>query len=337
MPDESLPLPSAPDTSLPPSTDDSDSGSLSDHEQAYHKSGQDETRQAQTEPSTPPAETAPPEPDTTDADPRDDKGRFLPKKRHRAASQEASPEDVPRIRELSTRLRAAEAERDALKARMDGGGPSRPAASVAPPPPPAPAAPKPDINDYLKGEDDYSVGFAKWVDALDDWKDAQRETKRQETARQDALAAEQHRLTTSWTQRVTAAKAKYPDFEAVALPPVSVIPQGSLIDAWILEHKTGADLLYYFEQHHDEVSNLLALPLIEQATELALLSQRFNGSSSRTAAVGTGSAPAVPPPPAPRPPNPVRTGPMSRGDEPPGDDASLADHEKYFAPRRRRG
>src|SRR5213596_1539263 len=101
--------------------------SLSDHEARYSESA----RSAQAEPATPPAELPAAEPsnagegtpETEDAaGPRDEKGRFLPKPktRHRAESAIAGPADVPRIQQLSARLRAAEAERDALKARIGG-------------------------------------------------------------------------------------------------------------------------------------------------------------------------------------------------------------------------
>ena len=55
----------------------------------------------------------------------------------------------------------------------------------------------------------------------------------------------------------------------------------------------------------------------DDAQTRALLSQRFNGASPRSATVATGSAPALVSP-APRPPNPVRTSPQHASDEPPG-------------------
>ena len=115
----------------------------------------------------------------------------------------------------------------------------------------------------------------------------------------------------------------------------TAIPPGSLIDAWVLEHKTGADVLYHLQSHPDELHALLSQPVIDQAETLALLSQRFNGASPRSATVATGSAPALVSP-APRPPNPVRTSPQHASDEPPGDDASLADHERYYPVRQAR-
>src|SRR5206468_8221930 len=110
--EQTLPL-TIPD-SAPPADADADL-SLSDHEARYG-----EQRDTQAESRTPPAEAPVTEPDaaaepaSAETEERDEKGRFKPKK-HRAASQEATPADVPRIQQLTARLRAAEAERDALR------------------------------------------------------------------------------------------------------------------------------------------------------------------------------------------------------------------------------
>jgi hypothetical protein len=328
---EDQPLASSDQPAVPtPPADADENLSLADHENRF---GPNRQQQAQAEPETKPAETPQAEPDepesgTPETAERDEHGRFL-KKRHRAASQEATPADVPRIQSLTARLRAAEAERDALKTRLVASAPAGTVPSSAPPSPPAPKPTSDQFQDY-----------GEYIEALTDWKTDQKlaaaETKRAETERQRAAQAEQQRLQSSWSERVTAAKTKYPDFEDVALLTDTAIPQGSLIDGWILEHKAGADVLYHLQKHPDELQDLLSRPLFEQAESLALLSQRFNGHSSRTPAAATGSAAAHSSTPAPRPPNPVRTGPIRASDEPPGDDASLADHEKYYVPRRRR-
>jgi len=325
---------SVPDASAPNLAEES--LSLSDHEARYGE----QRIEARTEAETPPAETPPAEPEAVDegtpetdeAGPRDAQGRFLPRKeRHRAASAIATPGDVPRIQQLTARLRAAEAERDALKVRT-----SEPSAPVRTPEisaPPIAATPKPTPDKFT----DYS----EYVEALSDWKTDQKiaawEAKRQQVEQQRAADVERQRLTKSWSERVTAAKAKYSDFDDVALQSETAIPQGSLIDAWILEDETGADMLYHLQKHPDEIQTILNQSVLQQAKSLALLSQRTNGST-RTAAAATGSAPAQPLAPTPRPPNPVRTGPLRTGDEPPDEEtASLADHEKWYAARRRRG
>ncbi len=269
---------------------------------------------------------------------------------HRSKKQRARAGDVPRIAELTRRLRETEAERDALK--------STPAPVVAPavaktsvdagntavvvPPPPARAAasvpvkaagddPEPDptkYDDWTKYQRDLSLWGGR--EALRTANAEHEQATRAETQRQEAV-----RLETQWTAGVAAAKAKYPDFEAIAFAPTQ-IPKGSLVDAWILEHKNGPDVLYHMQRTPTELHAMLAMPLFEQVEALTLLSQRLSGS--RTAAVVTGAAPAPLAQPVSRPPTPVRTGPMRAADEPPDPDAStLSDFTRYHGtPRSRR-
>jgi hypothetical protein len=315
-----------------PPADADESLSLADHETRFGPN-RSQQAQAQAEPDTKPAETPPAEPDvpesgTPETADRDEKGRFLKSKtRHTAPKDIANREDVPRIHALSAQLRQARAELERLRTQS---APTVP--RDIPTAPAVQATPKPTSDQFQD--------YGEYIEALTDWKTDQKltaaETKRAEAERQRTAQAEQQRLQSSWSERVTAAKTKYPDFEDVALLTETAIPQGSLIDGWILEHKAGADVLYHLQKNPDQLHDLLALPLFEQAEQLALLSQRMNGST-RTQTVATGSAAAPVSTPAPRPPNPVRTGPIRSSDEPPGDDASLADHERFYVPRRRRG
>jgi hypothetical protein len=334
---------SAPDAPALPLADET--GSLADHEAQYREGGRSEPvhREASTEPATPPAETPErdSEPPLESTEPeaeaeRDERGRFLKRTpaQRRSPSHTASPEDVPRIARLTAQLRAAEAERDALRAQTSRPPGATEVSTTRQPAVPPPPSPKPTPDQF----DDYGA----YVEALTDWKTDQKfqaaEQQRQQRERQRTADAERQRLTTSWKQRVDAAKSRYPDFTEVALESDTPIPPGSLIDAWILEHKTGADVLYYLQSHPDEIARLLEQPVLDQAESLALLSQRFTGTNGRGRAADTGSAPASVSTPPPKPPNPVRTGPMRAGDEPPDpEQSSLADHEKYYRPRKQRG
>src|SRR5947207_9899772 len=160
--DESLPS----DPAATPPADDG--GSLADHEAQFSSTRQE----SRTESTTPPAETPEPEPEgaATPGEERDDKGRFLPRRgRHHTAKDAASIQDAPRIRELSDKLRAAEAERDALKAQAsrppistDGRAPGGPTVAGTLPPAPTPPKPRPTV-DQFQSYDDY-------VDAITDWK-----------------------------------------------------------------------------------------------------------------------------------------------------------------------
>lgn len=270
----------------------------------------------------------------TDESGRDEKGRFV-RPRHRARSQQAGSEDVPRIAELTRRLRDAEAERDALKGAKTPAPPpapvvtppaepSRPAGSVPPTAAPSPYPPvKPAADDPEPDAEKYT-DLTAWMRDHNRW--SAREELRAARADYDQKQAaaqqqaEAQRITAQWRERVTAAKAKYPDFEQVALLAPTSIPQGSMLDAWIIEHKSGADVLYHFQKSPTELQHLLAMPVLEQVDALSLLSQRLTGSPTRTAAGTTGAVPAQPAvQPVARPPTPVRTGPMRTGEEPPAD------------------
>lgn len=259
---------------------------------------------------------------------RDDQGKFVKPEKPAATATRHELQGVPRINQLTKRLREVEAERDALKASQAPAATSRPRAEpIAHPEPttraaePSTATPKPTIDSFQ----DYS----EYMEALTDWKIGEARREDRETAQREAEAT---RVTNSWRERVEGAKTRYPDFEAVALLAPTSIPQGSLVDAWILEHKSGADVLYTLQKDPGELSRILALPLFDQVDALSLLAQRL--SATREPAVKTGAAATTPVKVAPRPPTPVRTSAGPAPDEPPGEDASLMDHEKFFHKRR---
>lgn len=236
-----------------------------------------------------------------------------PRARHRARSQQASPEDVPRIRELTKKLRDTEAALEATKTPAPVTPPApvaRPVVAAAPPPvktadkDPEPTA---DLDPSTgKPYDDFNKltrDTARWAarDEARTLRAQHDEAQRIETARADTETK-----AAAWTTNVAAAKTQFPDFEAIAYGP-SEIPVDSLIDHWIREHPAGPKVLYSLKKNPTELRAMLALPLFEQTEALALLSQRLN---PRVAAVSTGAAPVSDVKPVPRPPTPVRTGPM---------------------------
>jgi hypothetical protein len=333
---DELPLESHEPVATPLPADADESLSLQEHENRFGPNRKpDQQIEARAESASPPAETADADPVTNESTEtetateteRDEKGRFRPKSQ-RSKNQEATPSDVPRIQQLTARLRAAEAEVERLR--------TSPALSV-----PRDTLTAPTVQATPKPTSEQFQDFGEYIEALTEWKTDQKlaaaEQKRVESEQQRAAQAEQQRVASSWAERVKAAKTRYPDFEQTALLADTAIPQGSLVDRWILEHKSGADILYYLQKHPNELEDLLAMPLFDQAESLTLLGQRINGHSTRRPDASTGSPATVVSTPAPRPPNPVRTGPIRSSDEPPGDDASLADHERFYVPRRRRG
>lgn len=325
MAPEPTPPPSAPEpTEVTPEVEET----LAEHEASFG----DPARRPQPDPETEPEEDARRPPRER---PRDDSGKFTKPgpPRHRAKSQEAGPGDVARISELTRRLRDTEAERDALKARVA----TPPAVSTERLPAPLIAALAPPSRELevsqapAKPKIDSFQDYSDYVEALADWKIGEARRVDRETA---AREAEAHRVTESWRTRVESAKGRYQDFEAVALMAPTEIPQGSLVDAWILEHKSGADVLYSLQKDPAELRRILALPLFDQVDALSLLAQRL--SPTREPAVSTGAAATTLVKVAPRPPTPVRTSAVPATEEPPGDDASVAEHEKWFGAKHRR-
>lgn len=191
---------------------------------------------------------------------------------------------------------------------------------------------EPDENDPKFGGD-----YAKYLRAAAAWEGRkayfdEKQSERQQAERQQQEQA-QHDTLKSWSSRVEAAKAKYQDFDAIAFGP-TVIPSGSVIDQWIMEHKAGADVLYYLQAHRHELDSLLAKPVLEQVEDLTLLSQRLLSPPTGSAGSSTSatSRPTVVLPP--RPPNVLRTEAQRANDPPPKDGSlSVTGHRKAFGPR----
>lgn len=272
---------------------------------------------------------------------RNDKGQFqkAEKERHRAKSQDASAEDVPRIRELTAKLRAAERERDELKQARA----SSPAATT---PESAPATktsgelssgftdPKPTIASLIaKGVED---PYAELPDAVLEWHDKKRAF---EQAQRDTQTAESDRLENvkaEFLKRESEFKKSHPDYDEVLQkgPSEKLTP----MLAWIiLTDDNGNEMRYALAQQARDYRELLALTrhLDPENEDDVALAQRL--ISDRVQAATTGSAaPDRVSPSAPRPLNPVRTGPIRSGAELPGDEASLSEHEKVWGPKRRK-
>lgn len=283
---------------------------------------------------------------------REKDGKFTEgKTRHRAQSQQARPEDVPRIKELTARARsaedrlaAAEAEVARLKAQH------APAATVAAAERKVEQAeqhtkPATADDDPEPKEDDpkYAGDYAKYLRDVTRWET--RQAIRDERAAAAKLAEqakhEEARTATirTFAERLTAAKTKYDDFDATLkwdapwlAPSGEPYPGYEATHEFILADDAGPDVLHYLRTHPEEVDALLRVPPLQQVKRLTLLSQRFASSPSE-AAGATGAAPGrtttiVLPP---KPPTPVRTE-AQRSPAPTPTDGSLSvlGHAKAF-------
>lgn len=190
-------------------------------------------------------------------------------------------------------------------------------------------------------EDDpkFAGDYGKYIRALAAWegRKAYHDEKAAERAEQQKAQREasEREVVKTWAGRVEATKAKYQDFEQVALGPTR-IPMGSAIDAFIMEDEHGPDVLYHLNKHPEELDTLLAMSSLGQIKGLALLSQRLvstpPGTTGATGSVAERKVVVLPP----RPPNPVRTEAQRTKDDPPPTDGSLsiAEHRKHFGPKR---
>lgn len=317
-----------------PSSDEG--GSLADHEESYGRAARAERAEREPEPS--------PEPKPDAAAERDEAGKFKPK--HRAKSQEASPEDVPRIAALTKRLREAEARAEAAE--------RRPAAAAEPPPttraavpPTQPAADTfPKFETWLDQDGNADKDFYDWMNARDAFTYQRLRAAERQQESQAAYARESNDLVSAYVTKIDAIQKKYPDFDDVVTSAPSV---SKAIERAVIE--IGPEAAYWLATHPDEAESLSNDTMIDPRNpafravvastrrylQTLVASEQRPAPSSRTVAAPTGSALALAPPALPKPPNPGRTTAMREADAPPGDESSLAEHERAYGARRRRG
>lgn len=276
------------------------------------------------------------------------------KARHRAASQEASPADVPRIqkftkdiRERDEKLSTYERRIQELEARV-----SQPAAvpttrnenthsaqQTTQPSAPAPTRPKPSMDDIA--DDGKYATFEAYQDDLLEWRDEQREAARRVRDEQQQRESQQQSARDEWLKNETnfgtklaEFKKTHPDYDTLAASEVGQMRLPPAAYKAVHGHDNGPALVYYLFTHPDALAEVQLLldgrPPTADYVAIAtrwLTSRALNGS--------TGSfAPKAPSKLAPPPPNPVRTGHTTTGDLP-DDDAPLSEHERKWGPRRR--
>lgn len=314
--------------------------SLADHERAYAPGTTPAPpADAETPVATDVAEQEPSAEPAAEpvAENRDDKGRFT-KPRHRAKSQQAGPEDVPRIQELTRRLRTLEAELEQSRR-----------APVAEPRPVAdkPKSPTfPSFEEWSKSQE--NATWEDYADARADWRyELRRTAERAEEARTSAERAYGEKLK-SYQSKLAEVATKYPDFDEIVTPNGETIEITKAMEYAVLD--VGPDAAYYLATHRDELdalfedtdidpSNPAFKAVVATTTRylktLVASAQRSDTSPARPAAAKTGSALSIVPKTAPKPPNPVRTSAIRESDALPDDASTLADHERAFAPKRR--
>ncbi len=272
---------------------------------------------------------------------RDDAGRFAREPRHRAQSQRATSEDVPRIKELTKKWRTEETERKAL-AEKYAALEKEVQTLKAPKPVPPPTAPKPfeakePTFEQFQNDPDpllaltretarYQVEKSAADKAQEQYRAAQTE------AEQHALAAKQaafDRSMATYHERLTTFVKAKPDFETViknAAPGMTPLLQEAL-----LRDERGPEFVYTLAQRPELLAEALLVSDGRASTDDTVAHmQRFLSARMPVATSGSTASPHRPYVPPAAPPNPERTGPI-KTNEPPGEGSSIAEHSRYYA------
>ena len=115
-----------------------------------------------------------------------------------------------------------------------------------------------------KAEDGKSDKYKTWQEYEDDllaWNEEkilrtidERNAKKTEEARVQAV---NRTIEQSWNERVAKAREAHADYDEIALNeetgPGKLIAPGSIVDEWLMQSEHGAELLYYFGQHPEEL------------------------------------------------------------------------------------
>lgn len=237
--------------------------------------------------ATPPADSSPATPEIAQAASTDAPRPAASEPATPAKGAEARiPELLKHRKDALERAERAERRAAELEARLQPKPDVTPAVSS-----PAPAGlVKPDPESFTYGTSDPA-----YLEALTDYRwSVNNERERatwQEGERKARALAEQTRVITEFETRAVAARAKHPDFDAVALLAPTEIPQGSAADLWVLEDEAGAEILYHLQQPNNaaERRRILSLGPRQQLKELVLLGHRL--TSDAPAAPSTASLP----------------------------------------------
>jgi hypothetical protein len=328
---------------MEPSRHEEDGGSLADHE-AQFKQGA--TKQVEMGPEDD-------EDDDEAATERDKTGRFQP--RHRAASQQAKPEDVSEIQALTKTLREKEAELAkanpdsvagskrllnlkrqiaAVEAELGTYRPKEQEKVDAKATPSQPATfdeQEPTLDQFADQPDPY-LAYTRALGRYDRKKEA---FDAAQQGREDGDKAARQAELTAFGARVQAFADAHKDYDTVT-GPMQKMNLPPLLVASLIKSDKGPESVYYLAQHQDVLDELVLLTDSKPVNDslVAMVQRRLSQRVQAANVTGSAAPPQTFIPP--RPPNPVRTGPIRTEETLPGDDASLAEHEQAFNKRRRR-
>lgn len=136
----------------------------------------------------------------------------------------------------------------------------------------------------------------EYAKALTDYRVEQRLAQEKAAEAQARAQAEQQKVIASWLQRVEAAKAELPNFDAM-LASASDVPVPDHIRDAMLTSEVGPKLLYHFAENPDAMKRLSDMPPVRALAELGKLEARFEAKPEK---------PTVAKSKAPEPITPIR-------------------------------
>jgi hypothetical protein len=281
---------------------------------------------------------------------RDDKGRFAPKSDAAAAPETPAPaappadpaaparrrdDTLPRhnpIARLNQALaqkadadrRAAQLEAELARYRQPAFSPA-PSAPVAPTPAPVPNPGEPQFDQFADQPDPYTAYLQAWGR----WDRQQAIT--QALAEREAAHAEQAR-TQSLQTRLADGKTSYPDFDQVLTEADTLgLQVSAVMREAIADSPKAADLVYYLATHPEECTQLAEESVGTPVAAATVMRRLLESQLAPRAAPSNGSGPAARASvsTAKPPVTPVGSSPVV-SDAPPGDEASAAEHARYW-------
>ena len=246
----------------------------------------------------------------------------------------------------AARINRLTAERNELRQRLEAVEKAQKASPQAQPKPPVyqvPAVPteafkepEPKLDDFANEEDPYGA----WILEKAEWRARKRDheaVRSHQESHVQALSKQQEEywqgVTLTHKGKLMAAVQAKPELLQVLQQADSAVQLPTILDRAIMLDDDSVSVAVFLASHQDAlddlVSRAVALPPTEQSVALLrrLVRQRMSAGT-------TGSVPPAKSTPAPRPPNPVRTGTIRTGNEPPPEGSSIADHAKYWQPKR---
>jgi len=140
-----------------------------------------------------------------------------------------------------------------------------------PQPAPAPAAPKfPDYATYLATHPDESL--EQWMDARDEWRDEQRETRSRQQAEVQSRTQAQHERTSTFSSQIDAQTQTQPDFltklspDVLALRPITSLGPDekagplNIVADLLIDSPRAPALMQHLSDHPEELRRLAAIP-----------------------------------------------------------------------------